>query len=143
MSLCYDLYDTASNNPYVNEWDKDRSLPIAPAAEVQRRIMRLYPQIAGWRRDENTFTSPQFDYPVSYSDLGSGTCSPDEEYLDITLLENRDGFIHFISARSASPELLRALLEEFGLKYVFEGQSCNLIDPYQYDERWMPLAHPD
>lgn len=123
----------------MHEWDCDKSLPIAKPKEVQDRIMSLYPRISHWERYENNHSSPLFDYPVSYSALGADNCSANTEYLDITIMQNRDGYIHFISVRKGSPKLVKDLLEEFELQYVFEMQSCRLIDPYKYIGNWEPM----
>lgn len=140
MSISYELYNAPSKYAQMNEWGKDESLPIAKSQEVKDKIMRLYPRIKQWNRYEDNSTSPLFDYPVRYFALGVNNCSIEEEYLDITISEHRDGYIHFISVRKGSPKLVRELLEEFQLRYVFEMQSCRLIDPYKYVDNWMPLS---
>lgn len=139
MSISYDLYNAPPKYARMNEWEKDESLPIAMSQEVQDRIIRLYPRIKQWERHEDKCPSPLFDYPVKYSALGVNNCR-EEEYLDITILVHRDEFIHFISVRKGSPKVVIELLEEFRLNYVFEMQSCRLIDPYKYVGNWMPVS---
>jgi len=51
--------------------------------------------------------------------------------LDISLMENGDGYIHIIDVNRCSLKIVRELLEEFQLNYVWEMQSCRLINPYK------------
>lgn len=145
MSISYELYNAPPGNARINAWGRDESLPIASPEEVKDKIMRLYPRINGWNRTEDSHTSPLWDYPITHSTIVKENCSPEKEYLDIIIMENRDGYIHFISVRSGSPKLVRELLETFQLQYVFEYQSCRLIDPYKYTGNWQPVdrENPD
>jgi hypothetical protein len=139
MSITFNLYNAPSEHALMNKWGKDESLPIGTPLEVKQRIMNIYPRIKKWDRYENSHSSPLFDYPVFHSALGENNCSLENEYLDLSLSENRDGYIHFIDVRKGSPRILRELLEEFKLQYVFEMQSCRLIDPYKYKGNWEPI----
>lgn len=139
MSISYELYNAPPGYSRINEWEKDESLPIARPEEIKDRIMRLYSRISSWSKFEDSQTSPLWNYPISYSTIVSDNCSPEKEYLDITIMEHKDGYIHFVSARGASPKLVRELLEEFQLPYAFEWQSCRLIDPYKYTGNWEPV----
>lgn len=44
--------------------------------------------------------------------------------------------VNEISARKNSPKLVRMLMEEFKLKWVFEVQSMRLLNPYNHQVNW-------
>lgn len=140
MSIAYELYNAPPEHAQMNKWEKDESLPIGPSLEVMQKIMMLYPRIKKWDRSENIYASPVYDYPVGYSALGENNCSSENEYLDLSLSEMSDGYIHFINVRKGSPKVVRELLEEFKLQYVWENQSSRLIDPYKYCGNWVPIV---
>lgn len=108
----------------MNDWDKDYSYPIECPDALMKRLEVLFPRIKIWKyldwkecnlARENPFVG-------SYSTLGEDNCNPENEYFDVSLIEHLDGLIHWISVTKGSPNLIRELLEEFSLKYVFEGQ---------------------
>lgn len=136
MSISCDLYNAPPEHARMNEWEKDESFPIGTPSEVMQKIMKLYPRIKRWEKNENIYASPLWDYPVGYHALGENNCSIENEYLDLGLSEKSDGYIHFIGVRKGSPKVVRELLEALKLQYVFEMQSCRLIDPYKYRGNW-------
>lgn len=141
MSISYELYNAPADKAMMNEWDKDYSYPIERPDAVIRRLEALFPRIKNWQHQgwKEYDQAQEKTFVGSYSALAEDNCNPENEYIDVSLIEHRDGFIHWISITKGSPKLIREVLEEFDLEYVFEGQSCKLLDPYQYRDNWEPI----
>lgn len=139
MGISHYLYNAPQGHSGMHA-DGDESLPIAKAEEVKNRISPLFPELGHWEKHEENVTHPSYNYPNFYSALGRNNCNPNNEYLDITLMEHGDGYIHIIDVDRASPKLIKKLIEAFNLSCVWQMQACTLVDPYQFVGNWEPIT---
>jgi len=127
------LYKAPKTHKGIHE-DGDESFAIGKPEIIKKRVMDIFPRIEGWSKYENDLVHPSYNYPLSYNSIVNGNCEPNNEYIDISLMENGDGYIHIIDVTKGSSKLIRRLYEEFEFQYIWEMQSCKLIDPYSYNE---------
>ena len=139
MSISYELYNAPEERASMNTWDKAYSMPIDTPENVMKKLSSVYPRIKKWSSRERWSTDPSNPYVASYYTLGENNCDPRNEYIDINIIQHSDGFIHWISIRKGSPKLVSEIKALFNLKYVFEGQSCRLLDPDKYKGNWEPI----
>jgi hypothetical protein len=142
VGISYDLYNAPSEWAKMNTWGEAHSLPIGSPKEVKQKLEQLYPnRITKWDYHDyskyNTKTGSP--YVGAYSTLGTDNCAIGNEYIDLSVTEHIDGKIHLISVARGSPRLVREILDAFNLKYVFEAQSCTLLNPYKYKGNWEPI----
>ena len=117
----------------MTTWEVDRSERIAPLDAVKERLSRIFPKLR-W----GTY-SFQMSGKAHVAHSGSGVdYKPGDDYLDFGLSADPEGYVGIIVARKASPKVVIAIMEEFGLDCVFQDQPGVMIDPYAFDEHWKP-----
>jgi hypothetical protein len=137
MSISYDIYNTEDEFADMSKWECDHFHPIGIPERVIEEINALFfPRTLSWKYYDSSSSTSSTPYVGSYSALATGNCDPDNEYIDLYLTVHKKGYVCEISARKASPKLVQMLMERFSLKYVFEMQSCRLLDPYLYEGNW-------
>jgi len=137
MSVSYDIYNTDEEFADMSHWECDHFHPIGNPDRVIEEINNMFfPRTLSWNYHDSSSNMPDYPYVGSYSASASENCNLDVEYVDLNLRVHREGYVCEISARKGSPKLVRMLMEKFNLKFVFEMQSCRLIDPYRYKGNW-------
>jgi hypothetical protein len=133
MGWSHILYKTPQPDE-LRGWSSDKSSPINVPDNVKKRLLSLFPELGDWDIFEHATISDKWPTKASHSAMCDYDCSSDKEYIDIAIIENTDGFIHFIAARKSSLKLLRMIMEEFGLNNAVYDQTLEVIDPYQNDD---------
>ena len=114
-------------------WDVDRSERVALLSTVKERLSSVFPTL---RWSTHSF---QMGGETHVAHSGSGRdYKPGDEYLDLSLNADSDGYVRMIVARKASPKVVIAIMEEFELDSVFQDQPAVMVDPYAFDEHWKP-----
>jgi len=128
MGISYYLYNAPQGHLGMHA-DGDESQPIAKPSEVKNRIMRLYHRIKYWDKHEDTTVDPSYNYPVTYSASAIDNCKPNSEYLDISLMENGDGYIHIIDVNRGSPKLVK---EFYILRKRVVNRCINMVTTFSH-----------
>jgi hypothetical protein len=107
---------------------------VATLDTVKSRLSKVFPTLK-W--GEYVFQIGGNDH-VSHS--GQARYMPGDEYVDLSLSVDAEGYVRMITARKASPKVVIAIMEEFELDSVFQDQPGVMIDPYAFDEHWKPKS---
>ena len=131
MSIVWYIYKAQPGAGPIMTWDTDRSEVIGDLHSVKKRLSQLYPKLI-W--SEHTF---QMDGKpvVSHSALARDY-EPGDDYLDFRLSSDADGSVRMIHARKASPKVVIAIMEAFGLDSVYQDQPGVMVDPYMCNADW-------
>ena len=133
MSISWYIYKASPEAGPITTWDVDRSERVALLAPVQERLSSVFPTLR-W----STY-SFQVGGKTHLAHWGSGRdYKPGDEYLDLSLSTDSEGYTRMIVARKASPKVVIAIMKEFGLDSVFQDQPGVMVDPYAFDENWKP-----
>lgn len=138
MSITYELYDAPEERAKMSDWDKDYSMPIGMPEDMKQSLEQSYPRIRDWEvsRNENAANST---FAVCHTALAVDNCCLENEYIEIYLYENSDGYIHHVRVGRGSPKLVGEIQDLFSIKYVYEGQSDQLVNPKSYKDNWEPI----
>lgn len=139
MGVSYDLYNADPEYSDLSKWESDHFRAIGLPLDVISKIDNLlHPKVLIWEYSpSNGVGSP---YKGHHSALEStSTCNIEDEYIDLCLTENEEGYICSLAARKASPKLLQLLMNEFKLKYAFELEGMSLVDPFLYKGNWQKI----
>ena len=133
MSISWYIYKAPPEAGPIYEWDSDQSERVGALDVVKGRLSKVFPKL----------TWGVFSYQVEGKDcishFGSGSdYNPDDEYLDLSLSVDSEGFVQMIIGRKASPKVVIAIMEEFGLDNVYQDQPGVMVDPYAFEGNWKP-----
>lgn len=103
MGISYELYNAPDEKAMMNQWDKAYSLPIDTPNNVKSKLSLKYPSIDKWEVSETVNPPASNPYTKYHYALGSNNCNSREEYIEITLVEHIDGYIHWISVSRLGP----------------------------------------
>ncbi len=123
----------------MNQWDKSYSFPIDIPENIKKKLYELFPSITEWIISEYKNDNNLMPYTFFHFTLGNNNCDQNEEYIEITLVEHEDGNIHRIRITRGSPHLVATIQKAFGIKFVLQNQSCELLDPTKYKGNWEPI----
>lgn len=96
--------------------------PLGTADEVKPRLAELFPFVRWTRTSDGTGWR------------GHGTDPATDRYVDVSLLEETPGAIHFVSLNKAAPSTMRLVMEALGLNHACAIDACELVDPYAYED---------
>jgi hypothetical protein len=133
MSISWYIYKASPGAGPITTWEVDRSERFALLSTVKERLSSVFPTLR-W----STY-SFQMGGKTHVAHSGGGSdYKPGDEYLDLSLSADSEGYVGMIVARKASPKVVIAIMKEFGLDSVFQDQPGVMIDPYDFDEQWNP-----
>jgi len=138
MSVSYDLYNADEEFADMSKWECDHRHPIGAPDNVMDSLNRLFhPRRLNWTYSPSHSSTDA--YNGCYSGLADRNCEGGNEYVELYLTVNKEGYVCEISSRKGSASLLRLLMEQFGLKYAFSIDVGGLIDPYKYTGDWKSM----
>src|SRR5690349_3542848 len=113
MSVSWLIYRADPKAGPINSWDSDRSDGIARVDAVRRRLSEIFPDLV-WTEGSITYSGATHTYHSALS-RGAGA-----DYVDLQIRAEADGLVHVISARKASPSVVRRIVEAFSLNQVYQ-----------------------
>ena len=133
MSISWYIYRAEPGAGPIYTWDTDRSERVATLDIVKSRLTIRFPNLR-WQMNSFQIAGQT---QVSHSAL-AGSYKPGDEYLDLSLSVDTDGYVRMIIARKASPKVVIAIMEEFSLDSVYQDQPGVMVDPNAFDKNWSP-----
>ena len=129
VSINYYLYRAPAQHKGMHE-DGDESIALGKPEAIKSKLMQLFPQISSWEQHENSLVDSSFNYPIFYNSIIKENCVSGIEYVDITLMEHGDKFIHIIDITNSSFRIIEKIYESLQLTCAWNMQACEVIDPY-------------
>ena len=117
MSISWYIYKASPGAGPLTTWEVDRSEPVGHLSAVKERLSRVFPTLR-W----STFSFEMGGKTHVAHSGGGSDYKPGDEYLDLSLSADSEGHVGMIVARKASPKVVIAIMEEFGLDNVFQDQ---------------------
>jgi len=136
VGITYELYNAPEEQAKMSSWDKHYSEPLGVPNDMKRALRSKYPRLKEW---EEYRYGADVDLVAAHSASGTDNCNPNNEYLDITLYEHQDGYIHSVRVTRGSPKLVGEVKDLFDIKYVYEAQSDQLLNPNDFKGNWEPI----
>ncbi len=119
MSFHFYLYRADDGLPPVNKWEQMHAESLGDSEQLKKKLNSIFRDLR-WIRTNN-----------SWNGMGP---NPINNYLDIWLMPEADGQVHFIIMNKAPPSAMRIVLEAFNLNYVAAPEAGDLVDVYAYDD---------
>lgn len=135
MSITWYIYRAEPDAGPIADWDRDRSERIATVDDVKSRLTKVFPKLE-W--SVHSIPNPKSGGSQPWHSALASDYEPGDEYVDLSLSIDAEGYVRMINARKASPKVVIAIMEAFALDSVYQDQPGVMVDPHAFDEHWNP-----